>query len=303
MKGTNRGTPDAAGKARSPLNAAIIFGSATSSPGTKLASVRATCEAVGLARSTYYYQSHRSTESIALEQRIVERLLELRDAHPTNGYRRMTDQLQLEGFKVNRKRIARLMQLHSLTAPAHSASNHGRHGRPPANASAPEPAQAAGPNQVWIADLAYVRIQSGLIYAAAVIDGWSREVVGYAASTHINPRLPALALHSAVRARRPALGCVHHCTFGLQYLMRGYQELLHQYGLIPTRGAADETPAIGGTIYAAPAPARQVVAMPAYASWIDVVGRADEFIRALYAQEKIDSILRSERNRNLSCVA
>src|SRR5882762_11933839 len=100
---------------RPHADAGIVFGSAATAPARKPDSVRATCEAIGLARSTYYYQSHRKASAIELEQKIVLRLHELRDEHPNDGYRRMTLQLQTEGFHVNRKRIARLMQLHSLT--------------------------------------------------------------------------------------------------------------------------------------------------------------------------------------------
>jgi len=106
----NNASPESPAR-KSHLRAAIVFGSAAAQPARRPASVRATCEPIGLARSTYYYQSHRSSEAIALEQRIVQRLLELREEHPNDGYRRMTRQLQLEGLHVNRKRIARLMQL------------------------------------------------------------------------------------------------------------------------------------------------------------------------------------------------
>lgn len=260
--------------------------------------MRATCEAIGLARSTYYYQSHRSSNAIELEQKIVQRLLELRDSHPNDGYRRMTKQLQLEGFHVNRKRIARLMHLHSLTVRSSHADNNTsttlRHRQLlPSSTAARDPAtqQPSGPNQVWIADLAYVRIQSGLIYAAAVIDVWSREVVGYAASTHINARLPSIALHSAVRAHRPALGCIHRSTCGIQYLMRGYRELLREYGLVPVASDTAEPPSLGTTLCSGLPPARKIVDVPDFATWDDVVGRADEFIRTLFSTQRIESLI------------
>jgi len=278
-------------------HAAIVFGSAAHT-GRRPASVRATCEAIGLARSTYYYQSHRSSQAIELEQKIVQRLLELRDAHPLDGYRRMTKQLQLEGFHVNRKRIARLMHLHSLTVrPTHSESHYHpplRHrSLLPGHQVVKDPAvqQPTAANQVWIADLAYVRIQSGLIYAAAVIDVWTREVVGYAASTHINARLPSIALHSAVRAHRPALGCIHRSTCGIQYLMRGYRELLREYGLVPVANDATEPPAFGAALCSGLPPARKIVEVPAFASWDEVVTHADNFIRTLFSSQRIASIL------------
>ena len=99
---------------RPHAEAGIVFGSAAAAPAKKPDSVRATCEAIGLARSTYYYQSHRSAAAIELEQKIVLRLHELRELYPNDGYRRMTVHLQADGFHVNRKRIARLMHLHLL---------------------------------------------------------------------------------------------------------------------------------------------------------------------------------------------
>jgi putative transposase len=277
------------------LHAAIVFGSAAAHPARRPASVRATCEAIGLARSTYYYQSHRSSEAIALEQRIVQRLLELREEHPNDGYRRMTRQLQLEGLHVNRKRIARLMQLHNLSVRVVQPDiGTLRHRRSPPTATLPrDGVQPTAANQAWISDLAYVHIASGLIYTAAILDLWSREVVGYAASTHINPRLPALALHSAVRARRPALGCIHHSTYGIQYLMRGYRELLRQYGLIPVANEVAEPPLLRDPLCSSPEPPRQIIELPGYATWDDVVARSGEFVRELYSPERIEGI--SER--------
>jgi hypothetical protein len=254
--------------------------------------VRATCEAVGLARSTYYYQSHRSNTAIAFEQRIVQRLLKLRELHPNDGYRRMTKQLQSEGFVVNRKRIARLMQLHNLSMRTSQCDGGSlRYGRPILAATPlKERASPSVANQIWISDLAYVHIASGLIYTAAIIDVGAKEVVGYAASTHINPRLPALALHSAVRARRPVLGCIHHSTYGMQYLLRGYRELLRQYGLIPVGNEASGLPVLGGTPSVPPISVRQMVDVPGYATWDDVVERSGEFIHALYSPERIEAI-------------
>jgi putative transposase len=236
---------------RPQAEAGIVFGSATSSPARKPDSVRATCEAIGLARSTYYYQSHRSSAAIELEQKIVLRLHELRELHPDDGYRRMTLHLQAEGLHVNRKRIARLMQLHGLSK----------------------------------TDLAYARIRSSLVYASAVIDAWSREVVGYAASLQVTNRLTRIALHSAVRSHRPAPGCIHHSTCGTQYLTHSYCELLRQYGLIPSVG---EPAGLAATASRSP---RQIIDVQDFESWKTVLNQPKEFIRALYSPERVDYIL------------
>jgi putative transposase len=279
------------GMPRTP--AAIVFGSAAAAPAAKPASVRATCEAIGLARSTYYYQSHRSTTAIELEHKIVLRLHELRAGFPNDGYRRMTQQLQQEGFRVNRKRIARLMQLHGLTLRSPKCSGSmTRYGRPASTvANLWQTVRLTRPHQVWVADIAYVRIRSSLVYAAAIIDAWSGEVVGYAVSPQINPRLASIALHAAVRAHRPAPGSVHHSTSGTQYVMRGYTELLRQYGLIPSAGDTADPSGIGPIRCETRAPSRQVVDMQSYETWEQVIDQVREFILTLYSPERIDWVL------------
>ncbi|HWM65729.1 MAG TPA: IS3 family transposase [Steroidobacteraceae bacterium] len=272
---------------RPHADAGIVFGSAASAPAKKPDSVRATCEAIGLARSTYYYQSHRSAAAIELEQQIVLRLHELRELRPNDGYRRMTLQLQAEGFHVNRKRIARLMQLHGLTKPPSRPTGVGVRSFQPRTpiANLRDGARLTGPYQVWVTDLAYARIQSSLVYASAVIDAWSREVVGYAASLQVTNRLTRIALHSAVRSHRPAPGCIHHSTCGTQYLTHSYCELLRQYGLIPSVGEP------AGRAATASRSPRQIVDVQQFHSWKDVIQHPREFIQELYAAGRIDYIL------------
>jgi putative transposase len=280
---------------RRPAEAGIVFGSAATAPRRKPDSVRATCEAIGLARSTYYYQSHRSLSAIEFEQKIVLRMHELRELHPDAGYRRMTLQLQAEGFHVNRKRIARLMQLHSLSMrisrPGAYAAR-GVHVRTPAT-NLRESVRMTGPYQVWVSDVAYAHIRSSLVYAAAVIDAWSREVVGYAASLQITNRLPRIALHSAVRAHRPAPGCIHHSTCGTQYQTPSYRELLRQYGLVASvedfNGRSQHAPRSCSNALAPTS--RQIVDIQGYETWKEVIERPREFIRAVYSHERVERIL------------
>jgi putative transposase len=278
---------------RPHTNAGIVFGSAAAAPAKKPDSVRATCQAIGLARSTYYYQSHRCAAAIELEQRIVLRLHELRDSYPHHGYRRMTLHLQAEGFRVNRKRIARLMQLHSLTqrAPQPDGFPTRSYQQRTPIANLGETARLTGPHQVWVTDIAYAHIQSGLVYASAVIDAWSREVVGYAASLQITNRLARIALHSAVRSHRPAPGCIHHSTRGTLYLTRSYCELLRQYGLIPSSGEAAGRTAATSAEHSSAASPRQIVNIQDFQTWKDVTDHPREFIQTLYSAERVELLL------------
>lgn len=153
MKEIRRGAGQLVSRA-SHSQAAIVFGSAASQQSRRKASVRATCEAIGLPRSTYYYQSHRSSEAVAFEQRIVQRLLELRELHPDDGYRRMTLRLQSEGLNVNRKRIARLMHLHSLSIRTLHADVGLRQRQLQTSTGVQrDNFRPTGANQIWLADL------------------------------------------------------------------------------------------------------------------------------------------------------
>jgi hypothetical protein len=121
--------------------------------------------------------------------------------------------------------------------------------------------QLTGPCQVWVTDIAYGHIRSGLVYAAAVIDVWSREVVGYAASLQITNRLARIALHSAMRAHRPAPGCIYQSTMAASV-------------------------------------SRQIVDIQDYETWRDVLDHPREFIQTLYSRERVDVLLGAQR-RNI----
>jgi putative transposase len=93
-----------------------------------------------------------------------------------------------------------------------------------------------GPNQLWVGDLTYIAITGGFVYLAALLDAWSRRVVGYAISRSIDARLPLAALKAALRARQPPPGCVHHSDRGSQYASEAYRSLLAEHGLVGSMG-------------------------------------------------------------------
>src|SRR5262249_47843405 len=87
-----------------------------------------------------------------------------------------------------------------------------------------------GPNQLWVADITYMAIAAGFVYLAAILDAWSRRVVGYAISRSIDARLAIAALKAAIRARQPPRGCIHHSDRGSQYACEAYRRLLPTMG-------------------------------------------------------------------------
>ena len=88
------------------------------------------------------------------------------------------------------------------------------------------------PNQLWVADLTYIAIPGGFVYLAAILDVWSRKVVGYAISRSMDARIAVAALKAAIRNRAPVRGCIHHSDRGSQYASEVYRELLAAHGLV-----------------------------------------------------------------------
>ena len=78
-------------------------------------------------------------------------------------------------------------------------------------------------NQLWVADITYIAIATGFVYLAAILDAWSRRVVGYAISKRIDARLALAALRTAIAARQPPPGCIHHSDRGSQYAAEDYR--------------------------------------------------------------------------------
>jgi transposase InsO family protein len=151
---------------------------------------------------------------------------------PTYGYRRVTIELAKLGFAVDQKRVLRMMREDNLLCVrrrAFVATTDSRHTLP----IYPNVARDMKPlaiNQLWRADITYIRLRSEFIYLAVVLDAFSRRVIGWALGRKLEAELAVAALRMAVTERRPLPGLVHHSDRGVQYASHVYTELLHQHG-------------------------------------------------------------------------
>ena len=189
---------------------------------------------MGLSRSTYYDKPSSPADNAA----IVAAMIEICDEFETYGYRRVGAELRHRGMAVNSKKVRRLMREFGLQPKrrkrfvATTDSDHDG----PIFPDLVRDRMVDGPNQVWVADITYIAITAGFVYMAAILDAWSRRVVGYAISRSMDARLTVAALKAAVRARRPPNGCIHHSDRGSQYASEVYRSLLAEYGLIGSMG-------------------------------------------------------------------
>jgi len=184
---------------------------------------------MGLGRSTYYYRLRQKAlrakkEEVDLRDRIEKIVVKCAGY----GYRRVTYQLRREGYKINHKRVARLMREQSLQCQVKrrwvksTDSDHGYRIYP----NLIKELKITGRNQVWVADITYIRIMTGFLYLAVVLDLFSRKVIGWALSEHIDAQLTLTALRVALDDRGSVEGCIHHSDRGVQYACHAYVEEL-----------------------------------------------------------------------------
>ena len=152
------------------------------------------------------------------------------------GYRRVSRELRRRGLVVNHKRVARLMREDNLLAIQPRAwvqttdSDHEL--KVYLNLAARM--QLTGINQLWVADITYIRLQTEFVYLAVVLDAWSRKVVGWALGRSLAAQLTVAALEQAIAQRQPLPGLVHHSDRGSQYACREYVSLLASQGMVPS---------------------------------------------------------------------
>jgi len=195
------------------------------------------CALAGVSRAGYYrhWQVSAPRQEATGVRDAIQRLAL---SHPHYGYRRIAAQLRREGLVVNRKRVLRLMRDDNLlclrTRPFVPITTDSRHGWRvvPNLAARLEP---TGRDQLWVADITYVRLLEEFAYLAIVLDAFSRRVVGWALDTHLQASLAIAALDMALAERRPARGSlIHHSDRGVQYACGDYTALLSAHDIQPS---------------------------------------------------------------------
>lgn len=175
---------------------------------------------MSIPRSSYYHTPNAPEADGALSDRIEQ----IAQKYEKYGYRRMTAQLHRESISVNHKKVSRIMWEKGLKVKQTrryvktTDSNHPYPVFP--NLIKNKPVTAI--NQIWVADITYIRILTAFVYLAVILDLFSRKVIGYAISRHIDTALSLEALRMAIQARNPPAGVIHHSDQGVQYAAHDY---------------------------------------------------------------------------------
>jgi putative transposase len=252
---------------------------------------------MNLARSTYYYQLKNRNKILAREQSDVEIKNLIDNVHiefPYYGYRMLHAELARRGHLINEKKIRRLQSKFGLFAimvrryVRTTDSNHVHRIYP--NLLKPKPL-ITGLNEVWVSDITYVRISSGFVFAAIVMDLCSRKVVGYAISKRIDRELTLGALRMAIELRRPDVGLIHHSDRGVQYACDDYIALMEEWKMRPSmsrRGNPYDNAFMESFMKTLK---YNEVYLNHYETWNDVLNRIPEFIEEVYNKKRMHSSL------------
>jgi len=195
------------------------------------------CRQLSVSRSGYYAWRDRAPSKRALDTaKLGDEVKAIYREHKGRyGSPRVLHELGDRGRCTSRKRVARIMREQGLVARQRKRfrrTTDSNHRFPVAENLLERNFETAAPNRVWVTDLTYIWTREGWLYLSAILDLYSRAVVGWAMSDHIDTALCLRALKMALANRRPAQGLVHHSDRGCQYASLEYRQALASHGIV-----------------------------------------------------------------------
>ncbi len=200
--------------------------------GTELC-VAGMCGLAGFSRAGYYRALKPAPKQMRDDLKLRDAMHRVALDWPAYGSRRMGRELRKLGWKVNRKRLQRLMREDNLLCVAKRkfvVTTDSAHPLP-VYPNLPPTMQVAGINQLWIADITYIRLEEEFVYLAVILDAYSRRVIGWSLDDTLAESLTLAALQMALSGREIRPGLVHHSDRGVQYASHGYTQLLKANGI------------------------------------------------------------------------
>lgn len=203
------------------------------------------CRVLNISTSGYYaWHKRQPSERTQADQRLSKRIQEIHEkSKGTYGAPRIHAELaDVDELHVGRKRVARLMRAEGLQGVSRRTAPRTTQRKPGAR-PAPDLVQrnfsASAPNRLWVADITYIATWTGWLYLAVVVDAWSRKVVGWAMSTHLQTALVMEALQMAIQQRHPE-EVIHHSDQGSQYTSLAFGQRCRDAGVRPSMGSVGD---------------------------------------------------------------
>jgi transposase InsO family protein len=200
--------------------------------------VRVMCGVLEVSASGYYAWRGRPESPRAVANRaLLADIQRVHDQHRRRyGAPRIHAALRAEGHLVSRRRVERLMRRYGIRAMMQRrfriVTTDSNHSLPVADNLLDQTFLASRPNEIWLADITYIPTDEGWLYLAAILDLFSRKVVGWAMGDHLRQELTIAALTMAIQRQRPRRRLIHHSDRGSQYAAGGYRQLLDAAGMV-----------------------------------------------------------------------
>jgi putative transposase len=247
--------------------------------------IKRLCEVLGVPRSSVYYEPRPGED-----RPLVDALIEIAGQWPTYGYRRLTKQLQREGHAVNSKRVRRLMHELGIMGkapekrPRTTESGHAY----PRYPNLVEGLEVTRPDQVWVADITYIRLRKEFVYLAVLMDVFSRCIRGWHLGRGLDQELTLVALRRALERGRPA---IHHSDQGVQYAATAYVEMLIAAGAAISMASVGEPEENGYAERLMRTIKEEEVDLTEYEDFSDALRGLGRFLDEVYNRKRIHSSL------------
>ena len=199
-------------------------------------SIERMCQLAEVSRAGFYrwlQEPQPVEEEMEVRSAIQQIALEHRRRY---GYRRISVELRRGGMQVNHKRVARIMREDNLLAvqPRQFVVTTNSDHKLEVYLNLARRMKLTGINQLWVADITYIRLKTEFVYLAIVLDAYSRKAVGWSLDRALASRFAVAALEKAIAMRKPLPGLVHHSDRGVQYASEDYRTVLQKHGMIPS---------------------------------------------------------------------
>jgi putative transposase len=250
------------------------------------------CELAAVSRASFYRdweQKAPSEAEVALRDAVQRTAL----AHRDHGYRRITPLIQRAGFVVGEERVRRILRSDNLLAVRRrkfvvtTNSNHRFRIHP----NLAESMELTAVNQLWVADITYIRLQREFVFLAVVLDAFSRKAIGWELGRSLETKLALTALEAAIASRRPRPGLVHHSDRGTQYASNDYVQRLEACGAHLSMSRPASPWENGKCESFIKTLKREELDARRYATFAELRQHVDEFMEQIYNKTRLHSAL------------
>jgi len=244
------------------------------------------CQVLGVSRSSLYRRS-----SMVPDEKLEAAMKDICAEFPCYGYRRVTAELRKQGWTINRKRVARLMKMMGLQAKKvvrKRRTMNSEHSFP-RYLNLVEFLVVQHPDQVWVADITYIRLKHGFVYLAVIMDVFTRAIRGWHLDRSLDQNLTLTALQKALATHCPE---IHHSDQGLQYAATDYTNLLKQHDIQISMAEVGEPTQNGYAERLMRTIKEEQVDLSDYQNYYDAYHQIGQFLEKVYMDKRVHSSLR-----------